>query len=219
MHFEVLVEDISGKVALSALLPKIIAAHDTFTIHNYRGIGRIPKNLKATGEASHRILLDRLPQLIRGYGRSFQSDYKATLVVVCDLDDRCQKTFRRELLQLLAACSPAPRTQFCIAVEEGEAWLLGDVPAVCAAYPDAKSSVLQAYANDSICGTWERLADAIHKGGSAKLRAEGWQRAGLEKSNWAAAIAPKMNVEKNNSPSFCYLRDKLREHSRLGRSA
>ncbi len=33
MHFEVLVEDISGKAALDILLPKILGDEHTFTVH------------------------------------------------------------------------------------------------------------------------------------------------------------------------------------------
>ena len=45
MHFEILVEDLSGKKALDILVPKLIDEHHTFIVHPYKGIGRIPKNL------------------------------------------------------------------------------------------------------------------------------------------------------------------------------
>ena len=62
MHFEILVEDQSGKKALEILVPKIIDNNHTFKIHAYKGIGRIPKNLGGNIDASKRILLDRLPK-------------------------------------------------------------------------------------------------------------------------------------------------------------
>ena len=40
MHFEVLVEDQSGKKALDILIPKIIGDQHTFRVIEYRGIGR-----------------------------------------------------------------------------------------------------------------------------------------------------------------------------------
>jgi len=43
MHFEILVEDQSGKKALDILVPKIIGDRHTFKIRAYKGIGRIPK--------------------------------------------------------------------------------------------------------------------------------------------------------------------------------
>lgn len=214
MHFEILVEDQSGKKALDVLVPKIIDYDHTFKVHPYRGIGRIPKNLAAHGDANKRILLDQLPRLLRGYGNTFASypaDYPAAVILICDLDDRCLKAFRQELFNILNACNSKPETRFCIAIEEGEAWYLGDIPAVKSAYPKAKDAVLNAYVNDSICGTWERLADAVYNGGSTALSAKGWQAVGAEKSQWAEKISPHMDVANNASPSFVYFREKLLE--------
>lgn len=209
MHFEILVEDRSGKRALDILIPKIIGAQDTFRVIGYRGIGRIPENLTPQTDVSQRILLDQLPRLIRGYGQTF-TNYPAVLFVVCDLDDKCLKAFRRELLAVLHACHPKPDTRFCIAIEEGEAWLLGDISAIKGAYPQARDAVLNGYVNDSICGTWEVLADAVFPGGSKALAGRGWQAVGREKSVWATKISPLIDVENNASPSFQYFRGKLR---------
>lgn len=217
MHFEILVEDQSGKKALDILIPKIIGADHTFNIYSYKGVGRIPKNLGAYGNASKRILLDQLPRLLQGYGKAFAkypADYRAAVILVCDLDDKCLKAFRQELFNILNACNPQPETRFCIAIEEGEAWFLGDIPAVKSAYPRAKDAVLNAYVNDSICGTWERLADAVYKGGSTALSSKGWQAIGAEKSQWSEKISPYMNVATNSSPSFVYFRQKLLELAR-----
>lgn len=214
MHFEILVEDISGKTALEILIPKIISTEQhTFNIHSYKGIGhKVPKDLKSTSDAKKRILLDRLPKIVQGWGKTLSDpDYSFVLIVICDLDNRCLSTFRRELLDLVDKCNPKPKTQFCIAIEEGEAWYLGDLAAVKKAYPKAKEAVLNSYTNDSICGTWEKLADAVFSGGSKKLSKLGWQGVGDEKSKWANNIAPLMDVDNNLSPSFCYFRDKLRD--------
>jgi hypothetical protein len=212
MHFEILVEDQSGKKALDILVPKIIGNSNTFTVHSYKGIGRIPKNMRDTNEAVKRILLDNLPKLLKGYGKTFKSyqNFSSAVILVCDLDDKCQKEFRNQLYQILISCNPKPKTRFCFAIEEGEAWFLGDLNAIKAAYPFAKDSVLNSYMNDSICGTWEKLADAIYKGGASSLSAKGWQAVGREKSKWAEEIAPHMSVDNNQSPSFCYFRDKVR---------
>lgn len=214
MHFAILVEDQSGKKALDILVPKIIGNRHTAEVHSYRGLGRIPRNLKSSTDASKRFLLDQLPKLLRGYGRTFANypaSYPATVIVVCDLDDKCLKTFRNELFAILNACNPKPETRFCIAIEEGEAWLLGDIPAIKKAYPQAKDGVLNHYQNDSICGTWELLADAVFVGGSTALKNQGWQATGKEKSAWAEKIAPQMNVNNNASPSFRYFQKKIQE--------
>lgn len=210
MHFEILVEDQSGKRMLDILLPKIIGDQHTFKVIAYRGIGRIPRNLASSTNVRNRLLLDQLPKLLRGYGNTF-ANYPAVVILVCDLDDKCLKAFREKLFTVLNACNPKPETRFCIAIEEGEAWLLGDSPAIKVAYPNSKDDVLNRYENDSICGTWELLADAVSQDGADRLRNEGWRSVGREKSAWTERIAPHMNVEVNNSPSFCYFRTKIRE--------
>lgn len=220
MHFEVLIEDQSGKKAIELLLPKIVGNAHTWEVRAFRGIGHIPKNLTTAKDASNRMLLNNLLRLLRGYGKTFEgyTNYPAAVVVVCDLDDKCLKAFRDSLLGVLHACNPAPDARFCIAIEEGEAWLLGDQSAVKVAYPRAKDGVLSSYANDSICGTWEKMADALYVGGSTALAKRGWQAVGAEKSRWAENIAPHMDVDVNVSPSFCYFRDRMRElseHERL----
>ena len=214
MHFEILVEDQSGKTMLDLLIPKIIGDQHTFKVYPYKGIGKIPKKLTSSTDARKRILLAQLPKLLRGYGKTFAGyppNYPAAVIVVCDLDDKCLKAFRQELFAVLNACNPKPETRFCIAIEEGEAWLLGDIPAIKAVYPNARDNVLSCYRNDSICGTWELLADAVFSGGANELKKEGLQVVGREKSVWAEKITPHMNVDKNASPSFRYFREKIRD--------
>ena len=213
MHFEILVEDHSGKIALDILVPKIIGDNHTFVVHSYKGIGRIPKNMRDTRDASKRILMNNLPKLLKGYGRTQdgQANFPEAVILVCDLDDKCLRTFRDELNRILNACHPRPQTRFCIAIEVGVAWFLGDMHAIKAAYPKSQDSVLDSYVNDSICGTWETLADALYPGGSSSLSAKGWQAIGEEKSKWALAITPHMNIGGNVSPSFCYFLSKIRE--------
>ncbi len=212
MHFEILVEDASGKIALEFCLEKILGPDRpdcTYRIVSYQGIGRIPKDLGGTADPQKRILLDRLPRLLRGYGKSLQ-DFSAAVVVVVDLDDKDCLVFKQEMLNVLNDCDPQPTTLFRIAIEEGEAWLLGDLNAVKAAYPRAKEQVLNAYVQDSICGTWEKLADAVYRGGSQKLKQLGWPYTGQAKSEWAERIAPHLDVEVNHSRSFQVFRDGIR---------
>ena len=214
MHFDVLVEDASGKRALDILIPKIVGEQHSFKVIAYRGAGHIPKNLKGGVSVKGRLLLHLLPKLLRGYGKTYAgytTNYPAVVILVCDLDDRCLKAFRQELLSVLHSCNPQPPTRFCIAVEEGEAWLLGDIPAIKIAYPAAKADVLGRYKSDSICGTWELLADAVCPGGSSGLIKKGWQAVGREKSTWSEKIAPRMDVAANTSPSFQYFRSELWE--------
>lgn len=212
MHFEVLVEDQSGGIALESIMQKILGengAVHSWTMHPYKGIGRIPRNLSVRTDPKARILLDQLPRLLRGYGKSLQS-FPAVVVVVVDLDDKDCLAFKQELLAVLNACNPQPETLLRIAIEESEAWLLGDRPAVAAAYPNAITSVLNSYVQDSICGTWEVLADAVHPDGSAQLKQLGYPAAGQAKCEWAQKIAPHMDVNRNLSKSFQVFRDGVR---------
>ncbi len=217
MHFEVLVEDASGKIALQSILEKILGPngqdHSYRTI-SYKGIGHIPKKLKSKSDPAKRILLDRLPKLLRGYGRSLRG-FPAAVVIVVDLDSKDCLQFKKELLAILGACNPKPTTLFRIAIEEGEAWLLGDRKAVEAAYPEATSKaasrILDSYRQDSICGTWEVLADAIYPGGSTRLKSLGFPHTGNAKCEWAERIGSYMTVDSNQSNSFKVFRDGVRE--------
>ena len=169
MHIEVLVEDSSGTALMEHLMPKLLgeaADGHTWRIHDFKGIGRIPRNMTRQMDAAKKTLLDNLPRLLVGYGRT--PGYDAVLVMV-DTDNRNVTAFRRELEGVLARCPNAPKTVFGLATEEIEAWYFGDRVALLEAYPRADKKVLNRYQQDAVCGTWEMLADALVKGG-----AESW---------------------------------------------
>lgn len=210
MHIEILVEDSSGEKLLEAVLPRLLGEYGnphTWKMHSYKGIGRIPKNLKGSSDPSKRILLDRLPKLFQGYGRTPGID---AVVVVLDTDKRDCVDFLAELKTLAAGCTPAPNTLFRLAIEEVEAWYLGDRQALTYAYPRAKPEILNRYVQDSACGTWELLADAVYPGGSVAIKKAGWPLPGQVKHEWAEKIGPLLEPDRNESPSFGKLRDGLR---------
>jgi hypothetical protein len=210
MHIEILVEDSSGEKLLNALLPKIVGGQGkphTWRVHGYKGIGRIPKNLSAASDPAKRILLDQLPRLLQGYGRTPGID---AVLVVLDSDKRNSVDFLAELKSLAAGCNPVPHTLFRLAIEEVEAWYLGDRQALETAYPRAKADVLARYVQDSPCNTWELLADAVYPGGSAAIKKSGWPLSGQIKHEWAEKIGPLLDPERNVSPSFCKLREGMR---------
>ncbi|MFP3506603.1 hypothetical protein [Burkholderia sp. SIMBA_062] len=210
MHIEVLVEDSSGAKLIENLLPRIVGTYGephTWRVHIYKGIGRIPPNLSPKADPAKRALLDQLPRLLSGYGKTPGID---AVVVVLDSDRRDCKTFLRELNSLSAKCNPAPKTLFRLAIEEMEAWFFGDRQALLRAYPRARKEVLGRYEQDSVCDTWELLADAIYPGGRSAIEAEGWPLPGQVKHEWAETIGPYMDIDANTSPSFCKFRDGLR---------
>jgi hypothetical protein len=217
MHFEFLVEDQSSEKALQKLLPKILdVGAVTYKTHHYKGVGRIPRGLQPHTGAEKRILLDQLPRLLRGFGATFTNypkNYQTMVVVVCDLDNKTKDDFLSELTEVLQSCSPKPLAEFYLAIEETEAWYFGDIQAIVSAYPRADKSILGKYVNDSICGTWELLADAICEGGHTALLRKGWKAVGAEKTKWAETICPNMNVEENKSPSFQSFVSGIRDHS------
>jgi len=209
MHIEVLTEDSSGRVLLERLLPKLIGPHGephSWRVTSYRGIGRIPPKLKA-GDPARRILLDQLPRVLGGFARTSGID---AVVVVLDADDRDCVALLAELRDLAVSRGADTKTMFRLAIEETEAWYFGDRNALPAAYPKAQKAVLKRYRQDTVCGTGEMLADAVHPGGLAAVGKPGGARPGDLKHEWANRIGPLMNPDANVSPSFGKLRDGLR---------
>jgi hypothetical protein len=209
MHIEFLVEDSSGERLLSQLIPQILGEQNephTWRLKAYKGIGRIPPGLSAKADPAKRMLLNQLPRLLQGYGKTPGID---AVVVVVDSDRRDCKEFLHELKSLAEGCHPAPHTLFRLAIEEIEAWYLGDRAALLKAYPRAKREVLDRYVQDSVCNTWELLADAVHIGGTAAIKKAGWPLPGQIKHEWAEKMGPLMDLNHNESPSFGKFRDGL----------
>ena len=219
MHFEILVEDISGKELLEIIIPRIVdTALNTYKIISYKGLGRLPKNLRTSHDPSKRILLEQLPRLLRGYGKSF-TDNEAVIVIV-DNDKRTCTEFKKELMQVLISCNPAPKTSFRIAIEEIEAWILGDRNAVKKAYPRLDNREYDTYEQDSITGTWEKLADITLSPNAGKaLKKAPYIEIGRKKTEWAKNIGVHMDVHNNASPSFNCFKLKLEEWAEKGNAA
>lgn len=210
MHIEILVEDSSGKTLLDILVPKVLgeySAPHTWNIHAYKGMGRIPKNLQPSSAPNKRILLDQLPRVLRGYAKTPGID---AVIVVLDLDKRNCTTFLQQLQALADDLQPPPEIMFRLAIEELEAWYFGDLDALLCAYPKVKRSIIHQYIQDSACDTWECLADAVYDGGSRQVKKIGWPLPGQLKHEWANAIGPHMDLDRNTSPSFGKFRDGLR---------
>jgi hypothetical protein len=217
MRVEILVEDASGKVMLEHLVPKIIGScgdHKIRVINiqdlKHRVMARLPRHLART-LSWDTILFQTLSIQFAAYSKSSNSYGGLIIAVVVDLDYRNYEEFLSQLEGLFKSCERSFDGGVFLAVEEGEAWMLGDKPAILRAYPFAKKYVLDNYIQDSICGTWEWLADAIFRGGAERLTEIGYPQIGREKCKWADDIGQYMSIENNESPSFITFRDKLKQ--------
>ncbi|MBF0610058.1 MAG: DUF4276 family protein [Magnetococcales bacterium] len=215
MHMEILVEDFSGKALLESLLPKMVKEGHYYRLHSYKGLGNLPNDLKGDADPSLRILLDRLPKLLNGYGNTFknQPNNPSSVMVVCDLDRRCPKKFRDQLMLLYNNLNNKPITKFCLAVQEIEAWYLGDLQALEKAFPGKIGQLKKMGNPDQLNDTWEFLADAIYPGGNKELKKH---NVGEVKYQWAKKIGPLMDIENNQSASFQYFKKKIEELCNMG---
>lgn len=206
MHFQFLIEDQSGAALIEILMQRIalINGSITYNCKPFKGLGGFTKKNTVKETKSGKLLND-LATYLRGFNKSLQY-IPAVIFVVVDNDTRNTDEFLAELNQVAQQNMIAVDHVFCIAIEEVEAWLLGDETAILAAYPLAKIQQLHTYVQDSICGTWEVLADVVYPGGVSKLKKEcsTYIEIGKCKSEWAQKIGSHMNPEHNNSPSFNY---------------
>ena len=206
MYFQFLIEDVSSAALIRILMEEKIPQHPKFSynIKAFHGIGGFVKKKTAKAAKTGKLLND-LAIYLAGFDKSLQG-IEAAVFVVLDNDDRNPQAFRMQLEALAKVKNIVMDRVFCIAVEEVEAWLLGDRDAIFRAYPKASKRALDAYRQDSICGTWERLAEVIHPGWLKRIKQKkmSYMEIGLEKSEWAKAIGVHMRPEANVSPSFRY---------------
>lgn len=204
MHFQYLVEDQSGAALIRILMQKIVELYPnaTYDCKGFRGIGGFTRK-NTIKETKTGKLLNDLATYLRGFDRSLQS-FPSVIIVVLDSDDHDVQQFRSELEAVAMQNMIKIDHVFCLAVEEIEAWLLGDRHALLSAYPHAKMHVLNTYVQDSICGTWEVLADAVYPGGTSKLSREhaSFIEIGKLKAECAQNIGIHMDLKSNESPSF-----------------
>lgn len=204
MHFQFLVEDLSGEKLIRWVMKKIqtISPDVSYDCKAFRGIGGIKRGTDAMQLKTDKLLND-LPQYLKGFDRSLQG-IKAAIIIVLDNDKRSTQEFYQQLETVARETGITIDHVFCIAVEEMEAWILGDREALLLAYPNAREAVLKDYVQDSICGTWEILANAVYKGGIKKFRKDcpTFREVGKYKSEWADRVGMYLDLDHNSSPSF-----------------
>ena len=198
MHVEFLIEEESCARVLESLVPRVVGAETTFHMHVFQG---------------KEDLLSSLPQRLRGYKSWLPDDWR--IVVLVDRDDADCHVLKRTLEQAAAGAgfltrSMASRKRFQvltrIAIEELEAWFLGDVPALVAAYPRVPATLAQKRGFrdcDGISGgTWEALERV--------LKRAGYYGAGMPKVEVARNVARHMVIDRNRSHSFKVFCDGLK---------
>lgn len=184
----------------------------TYKIHSFKGIGRIPSKANRMSQIKSKRLLTDLPMYLKGMNSSLENmPGKKAIFVVLDSDDEDCAKLKCSLIQMYQELQISIQVFFCIAIEEMEAWLLGDSKALITAYPMAKRQLLQKYVQDSIIGTWEYLADTVYKGGLQALRknTSSYYEIGMFKCECARNIGALLDIERNTSPSFKYFISKL----------
>jgi len=191
MHVELLLEEPSAEAALARLLPKLLPPESSWRLHPFQG--------KAD-------LLKKLPSRLRGYAQGWlPDDYRIVVLVDADQDD-C-RALKRTLEDAASAVGLPTRSavgaagRFVvlnrIAIEELEAWFLGDVEAVATAYPGVPLSLGRRRRfrdPDALRDTWEALERVLQDAGHF--------RSGLRKIEAAGHIAAHMEPSRNRSRSF-----------------
>jgi hypothetical protein len=198
MHIEILVEEQSAEEALKILLPRLLSPDTTYRLLNFQG--------------KHN-LLRQLPARLRGYAAWLTDDYRIVVLVDEDRQDCLDLKQQLETEAQHAGLSTktgagGSRFQVLnrIAVEELEAWFLGDIDALRQAYPrlPATLAATPKFRNPDAVpgGTWEALERTLKK--------YGYFKGGYRKVEAARAIAPHLEPDRNRSRSFWVFCEGLR---------
>lgn len=215
MYFQFLTEDKSTEVLVEQIMNKLKEAYPQkelfYDIKSFHGIGHLKKQGNAQQQKTGMLLNDLFP-IMRGIGKALLQVEHAVIIVIMDNDKNDKTAFRNELNQMAVSNMVLADHEFCIAVKEMEAWLLGDVKAIEAAYPNARKSAWKEYEQDGICDTWEVLANAIYPGGLTELRKKAagtYKQIGIVKCEWARMIGAQMSLTENASPSYHFFVESL----------
>lgn len=187
MTIHVLVEGPSERVLLDRWTPRLLLSVDV-RVHPHQGKGSLPKSVQAAPDLRLRGLLDQLPAKLRAFSETPDVD---AVIVLIDADDDDPDQLKEEIKDLVPLCAPNLAVEVSVAVEETEAFYLGDLRAIRLAFPNADLDLARQYVPDSICGTWELFGRVIDDDAGNKVA-------------WAEAIGAHLttNPARSRSPSF-----------------
>jgi hypothetical protein len=191
MYIQFYVEEPSAEAFLQSFLPKVLGQRVEYDIQVFQG---------------KTDLLSNLPMRLRALATWIPDDWRVMVLVDRDDDDciqlkeqlnQCSRQAGLSLREPQIADRPIQLLNR-IAVEELEAWLFGDVPALCKVYPRLSKDLARREryrVTDAIPGgTWEAL--------ERELQRVGYHHGGLPKIQVARAVAAHMDPIRNRSASF-----------------
>ncbi len=189
-QLEILVEEASMEAALREIMPKILPKQTTWK----------PINL-----GSKHKLLKKLPSRLRAYRKRINKGENLKIIILVDQDnDDCYKLKQRvegiahEAGLTTRATTPHQgdfQVLTRIVVEELEAWFMGDIDALKAAFRSLNSVKFPSrFDNPDKGGTWE----CLHR----FLKKNGIYRSTYPKTDAARKIARHMDPTRNRSRSF-----------------
>lgn len=188
MTVHLLVEGPSDRAFLEPLAKKVLQGIQV-RVHPHQGKGSLPTDVSAPPSRTRRGLLDQLPSKLRGFAQS--RPRPAGVLILVDADDDDCAALAQEIARVATSQAPGLEVIVRIAIEESEAFFLGDLAALKRAYPQADMALARNYVPDSICGTWELLGTVIGDDGANKVA-------------WAEKIGPCLSpsLARSRSPSF-----------------
>ncbi len=189
MTVHILVEGPSERAFFDRWFPRLLPDQHV-RVHPHQGKGSLPRVWNAPPDSKARGLLDQLPAKLRGLAQSLNPDVDGVLVLL-DADNDEVGTLAQNIVAVAERCAPHLRVRVSVAVEETEAFYLGDLRALGRAYPEADLEAARSYVPDSICGTWELFGAIVGDGGGNKV-------------TWAEAMGPYVTTTpaQSRSPSF-----------------
>jgi hypothetical protein len=198
-HLEFLVEEPSAEAALRNLVPRILPAGIRFEVRVFNG---------------KPDLLGKLPMRLRAYKAAMRENERIVILVDEDRQDCRALKKRIDDMVLQAGLLPKARARAGryqvlsrIAVEELEAWLMGDAQALAETYSgvSANFGAKRGFRDvDAISGG---TAEALER----LLQQAGHFRGGLPKRQVAREVSARMEPSRNTSRSFQAFCQGLRE--------